>query len=153
VIDEKLEADLAEARRLYPAPITNLPRLRAVLAAMQASERQRVLTAMQGYAAFIAECERKKKPRAVKDADRWVANGMWQGYLTSGEKAHVAGLVTRISIDSPPAKALVTLRKIGTHGVANERSTRAVRASDCGRSIAGRGCEECRLSARLLIRR
>lgn len=113
VVDQDLENDLTEFSKGYPAPITNLPRLRIVLSAMTPLERKRVLTAVKGYAEFIADCERKRKPRAVKDADRWVASGMWQGYAVAGERVEGALQAVFIEADSGAGKALITLHKIG----------------------------------------
>lgn len=112
VRDQELEDDIAELSRTYPAPITNLPRLRIVLAAMSHLERKRVLLAVKGYAAHIADCDRRKKPCAVKHADRWVSTGMWLGYVEFGEKAQVAALRSTVPIDSPSAKALSVLCRI-----------------------------------------
>ena len=110
--DQEFEEDLAEAVRSYPPPITDLPKLRNVLSAMKRVERQRVILGMRGYAAFIAECDRKGKKRAVKDAHRWVAAGMWQGYVSSGERAEAVAQQQRIEPESPAGKAWGNLHKI-----------------------------------------
>ncbi|MFA6243913.1 MAG: hypothetical protein WC655_23420 [Candidatus Hydrogenedentales bacterium] len=112
-VDQELEADITEFARTYPSPITNLPRLRNVLTAMTSVERRKVLTAVKGYADHIAECERRKKPRTVKDADRWVAAGMWQGYVLSGEKAEIEGQRVRVPIESEDARAWANLCRVG----------------------------------------
>lgn len=112
VVDLELEADIDEFAKNYPAPITNLPRLRTVLSAMTCDERRKVLLAEKGYASFIAECERKGKSRAVKDAHRWVADGSWQGYVTTGERAEAQARMQQVPNDSPEGKALIALHKI-----------------------------------------
>lgn len=111
--DQELEPDVAAFRDKYPAPITNLPRLRNVLAAMTAPERTQVLTAVEGYANFIAGCQRKGKPRAVKDADRWVAGGLWQGYVATGAQAQANAQRISVATDSAIGTAWATINRIG----------------------------------------
>lgn len=111
-VDQVLEADIAEIARVYPAPITNLPRLRTLLTAMSVDERRRVITGARGYAAFIADCTAKRKPRAVKDAHSWVQNGLWQGYLGPGERAEAAARMQQVATDSVEGRAYRTLHRI-----------------------------------------
>lgn len=111
--DQELEADISEFARNYPAPITNMPRLRTVLAAIPRPPRRRIATtAAKGYASYIRECEQKKKPRAVKDADRWVASGMWEGYVAAGERSEASARRTNVELDSQAGKAWATLHRI-----------------------------------------
>lgn len=112
VVDQILEEDIAEFTRQYPAPITDLPRLRAVFGAMTEAERKQVIVAEKGYSQFIRECERKGRARAIKDAHRWVSSGMWQGYVPAGERAVTASLMQRVPVDSDVGKAWATLHKI-----------------------------------------
>lgn len=111
-VDQEFEDQITQAQRAYPIPITNLPRFRIVWAAQARDIRPKILTAMRGFAAFIADCERRNKPRAVKDADRWVASGMWEGYVTTGEKADAAALITPVPVDSELGRAWSTIAKI-----------------------------------------
>jgi hypothetical protein len=112
-VDLELERDLMEASNTYPAPITDMPKFRAVMGALSREERQRVLTGMRGYADYIRGLERKGKSRNVKDAHRWVAAGMWQGYVPQGARAEAAALAQTIPIKSDAGKALVLLHQIG----------------------------------------
>lgn len=109
---EEFEADIAEAIRSYPGPITDLPKLRVVMSAMAHAERRTVILGMRGYAAHIAECDRQGKRRAVKDAHRWVAAGMWQGYVPAGEKAEAVAAQVRAPVESETGKAWAVLHKI-----------------------------------------
>lgn len=112
-INEELEDDITEFGRNYPAPITNMPRLRTVLAAIPRPQRRRIVTtAAKGYASYIRECDQKKKPRAVKDADRWVASGMWEGYVAAGERSEAAARKTHVEVDSQAGKAWAVLHRI-----------------------------------------
>lgn len=86
-IDPVLEADIAAAASAYPIPITAMAKFRAIFASLAPPTRKSVLLAINGYAAFLASCEKKGKPRAAKDAHRWVQNGDWQGYVAEGQKA------------------------------------------------------------------
>jgi hypothetical protein len=109
-----LEDDIGELAKVYPAPITNLPKVRTLFAAVTRTERRRIITAAKGYAAFIAECA-KRKPgggRAVKDADRWISNGMWQGYVVAGEKSEIAAMATDVALDSASGKAWRVVHRI-----------------------------------------
>lgn len=116
VVDQALEEDIAEFTKRYPAPITNLPKLRLLFAALEHPIRQKILTAELGYAAYIAEMDRKGKARAVKDADRWVSQGMWEGYLQQGEKAsHIQGMV-HVAVGSEEGRAWATLHEIAHLG-------------------------------------
>lgn len=112
VVDVELEADIDEFARGYPAPITNLPRLRTTLAAMSTPERRKVLLAVQGYANFIRGLERKGQRRAVKDAHRWVKNGEWQGYHAQGERVEAQSRMQQVATDSPEGRALIVLHRI-----------------------------------------
>lgn len=110
--DQEFEGAISDAIRAYPEPITDLPKLRVVMSAMAPAERRIVILGMRGYAAHIAECDRKGKRRAVKDAHRWVAAGMWQGYVPAGEKAEAIAQQSSIAIDSQDGKAWAVLHKI-----------------------------------------
>jgi hypothetical protein len=112
VVDQDLEQNVEEFRQNWLAPITNLPRLRSVLGAMVPSERQRVLTAARGYASFISECERKGKPRAVKDAHTWVGGGLWEGYVVAGERSEIMARMQLVDVESDAGKALMALHQI-----------------------------------------
>jgi hypothetical protein len=111
-LDPEFEEQISEAMRAYPIPITNLPRFRAVWAVQDATIRPKILSAMRAFGTFIGECERKGKPRAVKDADRWVAAGMWEGFVAAGEKAEVAALITHVPADSEAGRAVLLLHQI-----------------------------------------
>ena len=111
-VDQELENEIEEFKRVYPAQITNLPRLRSVLTSLSKIERRQVIAGARGYAAFIAECARKGKARAVKDADRWVANGLWQGYVASGEHLEERALMRQVDVESDDGKAWAMLHKI-----------------------------------------
>ena len=50
--------------------------------------------------------------RAVKDAHRWVAAGMWQGYVHAGDKAEIASIATKVATTSDTGKAWATLHRI-----------------------------------------
>jgi len=110
--DPDFEDQIAEAQRLYPIPITNLPRFRAIWATIEKPRRPKILSAMRGFASFIADCERKGKPRAVKDADRWVASGMWEGYAAAGQKADNNELKQTVAEDSAEGQAWRILHRI-----------------------------------------
>lgn len=111
-IDEEFEKDLAEFAASYPAPITDLPRLRTVMAGMVPTLRRKIVCAAKGYGNFITDCARRNKTRAVKDAHRWVGGGLWQGYVASGETVEKAQLVQHVAIDSAAGKALEILHQI-----------------------------------------
>jgi hypothetical protein len=112
VVDQEFEDQIAEAGKTYPIPITNLPRFRAVWQAQDRAARPKILAAMRAFAGFIADCERKGKPRGVKDADRWVAAGMWQGYVQSAENADAAAAIVHLPVGSKGANAWGVLHKI-----------------------------------------
>jgi DNA-binding Lrp family transcriptional regulator len=111
-IDEELERDIEAFREAYPAPITDMPRFRTVFNSMGADERDKVITAAKGYRRYITDLERKGRGRNVKNAHIWVANGLWQGYVTSGEKAVAAALITQAPVDSETGKAWATAHRI-----------------------------------------
>lgn len=115
-VDQEFESDLAEFKQTYPGPITDLPRLRTVFGAMAPPERRSVLTAVAGYASFIRQCNAQGKPRAVKDAHRWVSGGQWQGYLVDGERAVSVAQASSVPINSEPGKALVALHRVARMG-------------------------------------
>jgi hypothetical protein len=112
IIDEDLEKDIADAQHTYPGPITDLPKFRAVMATKNPEVRQRILQAMRGYAAFIGDCERKGRNRAVKDAHRWVVSGLWEGFVSSGEHSDRAAKRQAIATDSEAGIAWAVLHRI-----------------------------------------
>jgi hypothetical protein len=112
VVDQEFEDQISEAIKAYPIPITNLPRFRTVWQAQDRATRSKILAAMRAFASFIADCERKHKPRAVKDADRWVAAGMWQGFVQLAENVDAAGQISHIEPDSEAGKAHAVLCRI-----------------------------------------
>lgn len=111
-VDQDLEADVTEFAKRYPAPITNLPRLRLLLGAMDRPTRQRVLVAALGYAKYIEDMEKRRKPRAVKDADRWVAAGMWEGYVAAGTEVEQVKGTRLVPVESEEGKAWAVLHDI-----------------------------------------
>lgn len=111
-IDEDFEKDLTEFAETYPAPIADLPRLRAVMAGMVPPLRRKIVIAAKGYANFIGDCSRRGKARAVKDAHRWVSGGMWQGYVASGAAIEKTQLVQQIAVGSEEGRALEVLHQI-----------------------------------------
>jgi hypothetical protein len=111
-VDQDFEDDIAEFIREYPDSITHLPQLRNVLAAMDKAERRKVVTAVRGYAEHIRGWERRGRPKSVKGAHLWVANGLWQGYVPAGEKAVTAALMQRVAVNSDAGKAWAVLHKI-----------------------------------------
>lgn len=112
VVDQEFENQIASASALYPIPITNLPRFRTVWQEQDRAIRPKILAAMRAFASFIRGCERKHKPRAVKDADRWVAAGMWQGFVQLAENVDAAGQISHIEPDSEAGKAHAVLCRI-----------------------------------------
>lgn len=113
MVDVELEEDIEALAQAYPAPITDLPKLRAVLGAMLRAERRKVITAAKGYGTYLRDLERKGKSRNVKDAHRWVAQGMWQGYLVTGEKAEAAAQMRNVAVGSVEGIAFAAMCKIG----------------------------------------
>ena len=112
MVDQEFEDQISEAVKAYPIPITNLPRFRTVWQAQDRAIRPKILATMRAFADFIADCERKHKPRAVKDADRWVAAGMWQGFVQLAENAEIAAQITYVDPDSEAGRAMIVLCRI-----------------------------------------
>jgi len=63
----------------YPIPITNLPLVRQLLAAMTPDEREQVIIAAFGYRAFVREQDRR-----AMDAHRFIRDGKWPGFVDKG---------------------------------------------------------------------
>lgn len=88
-LDEQLDAWIEVLTETYPIPITDMPRTRALGAAMSERERGEVITGARGYRTFI-DGERRRtggKGRSVKDAHRWIRDGGHLGYLQAGKQA------------------------------------------------------------------
>jgi hypothetical protein len=111
VDDEGLEKWITQVRVLYPEPITNVPKLRMAGRVLNDTEREERLTAIKGYAAFIAEKKRAGKPRAVMNADKFVREG-FEGFLEGGHKAVEIAEMRQVPLTSPEGRAMVALYAI-----------------------------------------
>lgn len=91
--------------KIYPAPITDMPKALALWGALSDAERAEALTGAKGYRAYI-EAERKaNRNRAIKDAHRWLRDRLWMGYLTAGQEAERLQERFSAPMGSPQANA------------------------------------------------
>lgn len=85
--DQNLRESFAPFEAAYPGPVSNIERALDVWRALTAQERGQAVIGARGYAAHLADCERRRKPQAVTAAHTWLKNRQWGGYLTTATLA------------------------------------------------------------------
>ena len=121
----------------HPGPITNFPLLRLVMGALAPPERQRVLTAMRGYASFIADCDARGKLARSRTPIGGLLPGCGQDTARAARKPKSRRLFSASRLAVPKAapgrcstrlrgflSQTISVRGIGSTG----RSTRGRRA-------------------------